>query len=195
MKKLSVILMLLIMSIPLAQSDETFEYVPETASYELHVDSKMDKEVDCLAKNIYYEARGEGKKGMEAVAVVTLNRVNHPAFPSSVCGVVHQRTKHTCQFSWYCQKWVQRQHKNEDAWREANNIAVNMLLFDAKPNIMLNHTALYYHATYVNPYWVKSKKRIARIGKHVFYTEKNEQYAELKKLDNVENKNIILAQR
>ena len=67
------------------------------------------KQIDCLADNIYYESAYEPESGQVAVALVTLNRVNHPAFPKDVCGVVKQKTNSTCQFSWFCMN-VHRKH-------------------------------------------------------------------------------------
>ena len=66
--------------------------------------STAKREVDCLAENIYHEARTEGTKGQQAVALVTMNRLNNDKFPKKICEVVKQKTNGTCQFSWYCNK-------------------------------------------------------------------------------------------
>lgn len=64
--------------------------------------AKDTKQIECLAKNAYHEARGEGTKGMEAVTHVVLNRVKSSKFPDKPCDVIYQRTKKACQFSWVC---------------------------------------------------------------------------------------------
>lgn len=61
-----------------------------------------ESELTCMAMAIYHEARGESERGQSAVAWVIVNRVNHPKFPKTICGVVHEPTKKACQFSWYC---------------------------------------------------------------------------------------------
>ena len=66
------------------------------------LNSATQKEVKCLAENIYFESAYEPDQGKIAVAFVTLNRTRHKDFPSSVCEVVTQKTKNTCQFSWFC---------------------------------------------------------------------------------------------
>ena len=64
------------------------------------VAESYNKQVECLAKNIYYESGSETYEGKLAVAQVTLNRVNSPKYPHEVCAVVYQKTQNTCQFSW-----------------------------------------------------------------------------------------------
>lgn len=114
-----------------------------------------DVELDCLAKNIYYEARGESIKGMQAVGQVTINRVNSNKFPSTICGVVHQKY----QFSWTVMKLA---HPKGNKWELAKWIA-----YDIQQNPLANFNALYFHNKTVNPGW--KKKVIAKIGNHIFY--------------------------
>lgn len=117
-----------------------------------------DASVMCLAKNIYYEARGEPKAGKLAVAKVTLNRVASPKFPETVCGVIYQ--KH--QFSWT--KNHKRKIVDNSAWRESLELARHAI--DTKLTY-LNLPALYFHNASVSPKW--GKKRVAKIGNHYFY--------------------------
>lgn len=117
-----------------------------------------DASVMCLAKNIYYEARGEPKAGKLAVAKVTLNRVASPKFPETVCGVIYQ--KH--QFSWT--KNHKRKIVDNSAWRESLELARHAI--DTKLTY-LNLPALYFHNASVSPKW--GKKRVAKIGSHYFY--------------------------
>ena len=117
-------------------------------------------ELLCLAKNIYYEARGEPMHGKIAVAQVTLNRVTHRTeFESSICGVVY--AKH--QFSWTMER--HREPRGE-AWREAQALAKAVVLGTAH---LPNFKALYFHNLTVNPSWNRTKELVARIGNHIFY--------------------------
>jgi spore germination cell wall hydrolase CwlJ-like protein len=130
-----------------------------------------EKELECLALNIYREAGYEPFEGKVAVAQVTLNRVAHPAFPKDVCGVVYQKTttiRTICQFSWYCDSTHRNRPINSEAYKESYAVAKKVLLENFKLDVL--KTALYYHADYVNPQWKLEK--IGKIGTHIFYNEK-----------------------
>ena len=137
---------------------------------------KIDvKEVFCLAKNIYFEARSEPVQGLVAVAQVTINRVNSDKFPNTVCGVIYEaRTlhgvpiKHKCQFSWYCDGKPDIINYNSPAWDKSLRIA-ELVITDDHPNIVGD--SLYYHADYVSPGWARTKKLTTKIGRHLFYHE------------------------
>ena len=117
-------------------------------------------ELLCLAKNIYYEARGEPVRGKIAVAQVTLNRVTHRTeFEASICGVVY--AKH--QFSWTMER---HREPTGEAWREAQAIAKAVVIGTAH---LPNFRALYFHNLTVKPQWNKTKELVARIGNHIFY--------------------------
>lgn len=134
---------------------------------EQQVSENFNKELACLTKNIYYEAAQESYEGKLAVAQVTLNRANDPNFPSTICGVVYQRTLGTCQFSWTCLKNLAIQNKY--AWEESEMVARKAL---TEPNVhdtIARTNALYYHAVYVNPGW--KGRVITKIGNHVFYAK------------------------
>ena len=124
------------------------------------------KEVECLARNVYFEAGGEPRAGKIAVAEVTMNRVKSKKYPRTVCGVVNQRIKGTCQFSWVCEgkKTV---YRNSAAWRESVKIAENILISKQKYGII--GSAMYFHADYVDPVWNENKRFIRKIGNHIFY--------------------------
>lgn len=125
-------------------------------------------ELDCLALNIYWEARSESLLGRIAVAAVTLNRVAAPAFPDKVCDVVFQGEelgRNLCQFSWRCDGRTDRP-RNLVAWEEARRVA----------RLALAHAvddptggALWYHADHVLPGWAQQMTLRARIGHHLFY--------------------------
>lgn len=122
-----------------------------------------NRELKCLADNIYYEAGNQSTKGKLAVAAVTINRVNSPKFPKSICSVVYQRTRGTCQFSWTCmRKYV----PNPQQYAEAKRVAEKVLFAGANHGV-LGKNVLFYHADYVNPGW--NLRRVTKIGDHIFY--------------------------
>ena len=120
----------------------------------------------CLALTVYWEARADGRKAMEAVGWVVLNRVKNPDFPDSVCQVVREGgEKSPCQFSYWCDGQPD-EPKNEDAWAEAREVAARLL---NKPSADPTGGALFYHAVGVTPNWAREHKRTVIIGRHVFY--------------------------
>jgi spore germination cell wall hydrolase CwlJ-like protein len=123
------------------------------------------RELDCLAAAVYYEARGEGSAGQAAVAQVVLNRMRHPAFPHSICGVVFQGAqRHSCQFSFACDGSMRR-GKEPAAWRRAKAVAARALGGYVMAAV---GAATNFHTTGVRPGW--SMVRVAQIGSHVFYS-------------------------
>ena len=133
-------------------------------------DVSMEHQLTCLAQNIYHEAGSESVQGKVAVAQVTINRANSGKFPSTICGVVHQKTavagKFICQFSWACNP-TGKVHYVSDAWQESLIVA-QQVLYDNLRSDRLDE-ALYFHAARVNPHW--PLERVARIGNHVFYSD------------------------
>ena len=117
--------------------------------------------VDCLARNIYYEARGEPPAGQYAVAEVTMNRTAARGYPNTVCQVVYQKSA----FSWTDFSVVLSAPAGGE-WLRAQRIAEAVYYGKRLPTLQ---GALFYHATYVKPDWSKERERIARIGRHVFY--------------------------
>ena len=126
---------------------------------------KVMREVECLARNIYFEAGGEPRAGKIAVAEVTMNRVKSKQFPKTVCAVVHQKHKNICQFSWVCEG--KRSIRNSSAWRESRRIAESILISKKRYGIIGN--AKYFHASYMTPKWADESRVIAQIGNHIFY--------------------------
>ena len=130
------------------------------------------KQLDCLTRNIYWEAASEPFEGKVAVAQVTLNRVESGRFAPTVCGVVYQKNvfyeKVVCQFSWFCEGNHKIKAVYQPMWQESELVAKKVLLENFRLPSMKN--ALYYHADYVNPNWRKPK--IDQIGRHIFYGEK-----------------------
>ncbi len=122
-------------------------------------------EFECLAKALYFEARGEGIKGQAAVAEVILNRVDSPRFPGSVCGVVNQSNSRGCQFSFMCDGAAEHVG-DKGAWNVAGKIARAMI--DGAPR-KLTAGATYFHTPAVKPSWARRFQRTAEIGRHIFY--------------------------
>ncbi|MFJ6023276.1 cell wall hydrolase [Brevundimonas sp. NPDC092305] len=125
------------------------------------------RDLDCLTQAVYYEARGEGRGGMRAVAQVVLNRVRHPAFPKSVCGVVFQGAGRRvgCQFSFTCNGSM-RATVNRAAWNRARDIASTALSGSVYSDVGV---ATHFHTTAVAPQWRSSLIRVGQVGDHVFY--------------------------
>jgi len=123
--------------------------------------------LNCLASAVYYEAGNQDVDGERAVAQVVLNRVRHPAFPGSVCGVVYQgSTRLTgCQFTFTCDGSLNRR-PDADGWRRANVVAEAALNGAVYAPV---GWATHYHADYVVPYWAATMAKNTVVGAHLFY--------------------------
>jgi spore germination cell wall hydrolase CwlJ-like protein len=147
------------------------EIAPEDhawAANPLPADVFTAAEQKCLTSGIYFESRGESAKGQAAVAQVILNRVRNPAYPGTICGVVYQNKTwyNRCQFSFTCDRipdivW------SPAAWRTAQEVALAVTA--GKIWLPEVGSSTHYHATYVKPDWGPTMKRVAKIGKHIFY--------------------------
>lgn len=126
-----------------------------------------ERAIACLASAIYYEAALESEAGRRAVAQVVLNRVRHPAYPTSICGVVFEGSQRLtgCQFSFTCDGSLIRT-PIPSLWRQARTIAEEAI--GGKVFAPVGH-ATHYHANYVVPYWSDSLLKSAEIGTHIFY--------------------------
>lgn len=134
------------------------------------------KQLDCLARNVYYEARGESYEGQLAVALVTLNRVENGLFPNTICGVVNERKlKHgfeVCQFSWRCESHTnpkKRVHQKHESYKAAMEAIFE---YESLTSGLITKDVLYFHAKHVKPNWRKAKLKLAMIDNHIFYTNK-----------------------
>lgn len=128
-----------------------------------------ERQLGCLAKNIYHEAGSEPFEGKAAVAQVTLNRVNSGKFPGDVCKTIYQKNvvyeKVICQFSWTCDRTSTFRPVNKANYDESMIAAQKVLMEDFRlPSL---EQALYYHADYIDPHW--NRTRVAKIGHHIFY--------------------------
>ena len=135
--------------------------------------AQRTKELECLTRNIYWEAASEPFEGKVGVAQVTLNRVASGKFADSVCGVVYQKNvfyeKVVCQFSWYCEGNHKMKAVHGTLWKESEEVAKKVLLEGFRlPSL---EKAMYYHADYVSPGWKLPK--IEKVGRHIFYGERS----------------------
>ena len=123
--------------------------------------------LECLTSAIYYEAGQEPLAGQQAVAQVVLNRVRHPAFPASVCGVVYQGSTRAsgCQFTFTCDGSLARAPERS-SWNRAREVAKAALAGFVQTSV---GNATHYHANYVAPYWAPTLAKTAAIGAHLFY--------------------------
>ena len=130
------------------------------------VAARRRADLECLTDAVYYEARGESPRGQAAVAQVVLNRVKHPAYPKSVCGVVFQGAARAgCQFSFACDGSM-RHRREALAWDRARSVAGRVLTGALTAQV---GSATHYHALSVSPFWAPSMLRVTTVGTHVFY--------------------------
>ena len=126
-----------------------------------------DDPQECLALALYWEAGGETRRGMAAVAAVVLNRLAHPDFPSTVCEVVREGgTKPGCQFAFWCDG-KSEEPRNPALWALAREVAAEKL---GGPTPDPTGGALYFHAAALGAApWKVPRERTIRIGRHIYY--------------------------
>jgi hypothetical protein len=142
-----------------AEAAEPFVASRDSAAY--------DRALQCLTQAVYYEARGESENGQRAVAQVVLNRVRHPAYANSVCGVVYQGSERStgCQFSFTCDGSMNAAIEPY-AWERARRIAAAALAGSVYRPVGF---ATNYHTTAISPYWAPSLVPQIVVGAHIFY--------------------------
>jgi len=123
--------------------------------------------VQCLSEAVYYESAREPEVGQEAVAQVVLNRLRHPAYPKSVCGVVYQGSARTtgCQFTFTCDGSL-RYAPQAALWKRAREVSERALAGYVDKTV---GSATHYHAQYVAPYWAPTLVKMVKVGQHIFY--------------------------
>ena len=153
-RKLAAIAVSLSLALPLAAQADPAKG-PETVTQTRYGGADS---LHCLTEALYFEARGEGSQGQRAVAEVILNRVDHPRFPKTVCGVVNQRGQFT--------------YNKNARIREKGTFArvqkVAMAALSGQPRTLTNG-ATYFHTGRVKPSWSRRFERTTRIGSHIFY--------------------------
>lgn len=139
---------------------------PEVQALDPTGKEPLDDAITCLARTIYWEAKGEGDAGMKAIANVVMNRLGHEGFPNTICGVVKQgQEQGACQFSWWCDGRPD-DVEEEERYTLAKEIARQAL------NRQLNDQtdgALYFHHQKVAPSWSEKYIRTVEVGEHIFY--------------------------
>ncbi|MDE2486891.1 MAG: cell wall hydrolase [Alphaproteobacteria bacterium] len=151
-------------SVPIAKGPN-----PAARPFHLETEGVLDeaRAIDCMTAAIYYEAGFESIEGQRAVAQVVLNRLHHPAFPKTVCGVVFQGSDRStgCQFTFTCDGALGRK-PDEAAWDRARKVAIAALNGYVMKRVGM---ATHYHADYVAPYWSPDLVKVAVVGHHIFY--------------------------
>jgi hypothetical protein len=175
--RLAAISVLLLVSVCFSSSAFSELTIPDDLLIDFSSLVVPESELMCLALNDYFEARGESFGGRIAVARVVINRAMDKRFPSEICNVIKQnktRSKHRCQFSWYCDGRSDVPY-NSFAWRWSLKIAAAILQKDS--NLAdLSKGSLWYHATFVKPIWAKSLVVSTIVGDHIFYKDPPENY-------------------
>lgn len=130
------------------------------------------KQQDCLARGIYFEARGEPERGQVAIGQVILNRVKNPAFPSRICDVVYQNfeQRNACQFSFACDG-IEDRIRSTKHYKIAQQIAREVT--DGTTFLYEIGDSTHFHTTGVRPDWAGELTKTDRIGHHIFYRSKN----------------------
>jgi spore germination cell wall hydrolase CwlJ-like protein len=135
---------------------------PDAASVELLAEHR------CLSEVLYYEARGEGRSGQQAVAEVVFHRMNTGNYGHSICAVVYEGAGHTgCQFTFTCNGDLAKEREDE-AWKDAELLATRILTGEV-PLKNATGGATNYHAVSVMPDWAEEMNQTTQIGNHVFY--------------------------
>lgn len=158
--------------LPLARPDGLWAYaapdgpVPAPPLSPMNPNHPMDRALVCMARNMYYESRGQSQKGQLAVGHVVLNRVKHRYYPNSVCRVVKQGgIKGPCQFSWYCDG---RSNQPGDAKTYSKMLDLSLKVLSGETTDPTNGANM-FHATSVRPSWARKAQSRGQIGDHKFY--------------------------
>ena len=147
-----------------------FSTLPNPAARAFRLSGAADSQaraVDCLAAAVYYEA-GDDAVGQRAVAQVIINRMRHPAFPKTICGVVFQGSERStgCQFTFTCDGAMLRYTPSPAAWQRARDVA--QLALGGSVYRAVGH-ATHYHTNWVVPYWSSSLEKITAVDTHLFF--------------------------
>lgn len=131
--------------------------IPETT-----IKAEADREFECMATTIYFEAAIEPYEGKLAVGEVIMNRVDDPKYPATICDVIQQ----PWQFSWYKDGVSNLPNRTTHSWGESVRAAEEVMF---SVTSRLRSDVQYYHADYVDPYWAKKMTKVTKIGAHIFY--------------------------
>ncbi|MPZ56846.1 MAG: cell wall hydrolase [Rhizobiales bacterium] len=142
---------------------------PQSPAERLRLDTKARVNAEkCLAEAVYFESRGEAARGQIAVAQVVMNRVFSEFYPDNVCRVVYQNAHRrlACQFTFACDG-IRDVVNDPPAWQRAKRIARDTL--DGKLWLDDVGKATHYHAYWVRPWWIRTMRKLHKIGVHTFY--------------------------
>ena len=132
------------------------------------VSTELLAEHRCLSEVLYYEARGEGREGQQAIAEVVFHRMNTGNYGHSICAVVYDGAGHSgCQFTFTCNGELTK-NKEEEAWRESERLAAQILTGEV-PLHNATGGATNFHAVSVSPDWADTMNKTTQIGNHIFY--------------------------
>ena len=180
--KLIVVTFLLILGLVAAPKiGNRADVIPEpvTMLTKVNIDPKQ---IQCMAKNIFYEAGSESINGQAAVARVVLNRIAH-GFAKTPCGVIYQSTivndAKVCQFSWVCEGKGEP-NKNNYQYKVAQQVAFDVMVHN-KYNDVVPKSVLFFHNVSVTPLWPYAEA--LRIGNHIFYTKNKKKHVKPKKTE------------
>ena len=158
-------------------------WVPPTANQQVTKNTSVismvnPEELECMSKNIYFEAALESTAGKLAVAQVTMNRVNSERYPNTVCKVITQGKHYkngfpirdSCQFSWYCDGKHDEPPTRGSMWKESQEVAKYIL---TTPDLIdITDGATHYHADYISsPRWAEPRRKTVEIDTHIFYNK------------------------
>lgn len=139
---------------------------PQVQAVDPTGEEPLDDAITCLSRTIYWEARGSGTAGMEAVTNVVMNRVGHEGYPNTICGVVKQgHEQGACQFSWWCDG------RSDDAEEDESYAIAKEIARKALNRQLKDRTggALYFHHRRVAPDWSKEYIKTVKVGEFIFY--------------------------
>ena len=132
------------------------------------VSTELLAEHRCLSEVLYYEARGEGRTGQQAIAEVVFHRMNTGNYGHSICAVVYEGAGHPgCQFTFTCNGELTK-GKEQDSWRQSERLAAQILTGEV-PLHNATSGATNFHAVSVNPDWADTMNKTTQIGNHIFY--------------------------
>ena len=152
--------------------NQTFDNIEENYKR----DFTLERELTCLAMNVYFESGNKSYQEKLAIAIVTMNRVNNDNYPKTICGVVWEKRPHSkkCQFAWTCDGKSDR-IIDSGKYFESLQVAKEVLI-NSKKSSIIDKEVIYFHANYIKPEWSKHMVYVASIGTHVFYKERVRRY-------------------
>jgi len=151
---------------PIVETKVSNPVVPKFKGYSYGI-KYTDKDLQCMALNVYHEARSEPTLSQISVLYTVLNRVRSGRYPNNICAAVYHKSRGVCQFSWVCNPGKVTE---KSAWEYSKFIA-QLVLDTYSPMDDPTYGALWYHSMKVYPKWAKSFNVGIKYGDHIFYPE------------------------